>query len=47
MNADEAKKLSVDELIGKLSSNKGGLTSQEAQKRLLEFGPNAILGKKN
>ena len=46
MNADEAKKLSVDELIGKLSSNKGGLTSQEAQKRLQEFGPNAILEKK-
>jgi len=46
INADEAKKLSVDELIGKLSSNKGGLTSQEAQKRLQEFGPNAILEKK-
>jgi H+-transporting ATPase len=46
MNMEEAKKLPVDELIGRLSANKEGLSSQEARKRLQEYGPNTIREKK-
>jgi H+-transporting ATPase len=46
VNADEAKKSSFEELFNKLSSNKKGLSSSEAQKRLQEYGPNEISEKK-
>ncbi|HEX3013414.1 MAG TPA: cation-transporting P-type ATPase [Methanobacterium sp.] len=46
INADEAKKSSFEELLKKLSSDKGGISSSEAQKRLQEYGPNEISEKK-
>ena len=46
MNTEEAKKVSVDEIFRKFSSSKTGLSSQEAQKRLEENGPNEISEKK-
>jgi H+-transporting ATPase len=46
MTTEEAKKATVDDLFGKLSSSKTGLSSSEAEKRLLRFGPNEIPEKK-
>ncbi|HEX3014044.1 MAG TPA: plasma-membrane proton-efflux P-type ATPase, partial [Methanobacterium sp.] len=46
INADEAKKSSLEELLKKLSSDKGGISSSEAQKRLQEYGSNEISEKK-
>ncbi|MGB9978150.1 cation-transporting P-type ATPase [Methanobacterium sp.] len=46
MNADEAKNSSLEELLKKLSSNKMGISSSQAQKRLQEYGPNEISEKK-
>jgi H+-transporting ATPase len=43
---EEAKKVSVDELFNRLSSNEKGLSSSEAEKRLMEYGPNEIPEKK-
>ena len=43
---EEAKKASAEELYSTLSTNKTGLTSAEAQNRLLKFGPNEISEKK-
>jgi len=46
MNTEEAKKVSIEELFNKLSSRKTGLTSEEAKKRLEQYGPNEIAEKK-
>ena len=46
INADEAGKSSFEELFKKLSSNKKGISSSEAQKRFQEYGPNEISEKK-
>ncbi len=46
LTTEEAKKVSVDELLSKLSAIKTGLSSSEAQKRLQQFGPNEISEKK-
>ncbi|MCK9433193.1 MAG: cation-transporting P-type ATPase, partial [Candidatus Omnitrophica bacterium] len=46
MNTEEAKQVSVEEIFRKFSSSKTGLSSQEAQKRLEENGPNEISEKK-
>src|SRR5665647_606058 len=43
---EEAKKVNVDELLNKLSADKGGLSSSEAEKRLVHYGPNEIQEKK-
>jgi len=45
-STEDAKKISVDELLGKLSATKQGLSSSEAEKRLIEYGPNDIPEKK-
>ena len=46
INADEAKKKSLEELLKKLSSSKKGISSSQAQKRLQEYGTNEISEKK-
>ncbi len=46
LTTEEAKKANVDELLSKLSSGKGGLSSSEAEKRLQQYGPNEIQEKK-
>ena len=46
INIDEAKKNSMKELLSKLSSNKNGLSVQEANQRLQKYGPNEIIEKK-
>ncbi len=46
INADEAKKKSLEELLKKLSSNKKGISSFEAQERFQEYGPNEICEEK-
>jgi H+-transporting ATPase len=46
VTTEDAKKISIDELLNKLSSNWNGLTSTEAEKRLQLFGPNEIPEKK-
>jgi H+-transporting ATPase len=46
LTTEDAKKASEQELFKKLSTDKTGLTSSEAQKRLSEFGPNEISEKK-
>ena len=46
ININEAKELSVDEIYNKLSVNKRGLTTQEANNRFLKYGPNEIPEKK-
>lgn len=46
ISIDEAKKTSVDELMTKLSSSKGGISDQEAKNRLEQYGPNEITKKK-
>jgi H+-transporting ATPase len=46
LTTEEAKKASIDELIGKLEAGRGGLSSSEAEKRLNQYGPNEIQEKK-
>jgi H+-transporting ATPase len=46
LSAKEAKELSIDEVLGKLSAEKNGLSSEEAASRLTQFGPNEIAEKK-
>jgi H+-transporting ATPase len=46
ISTDEAKKTSVDELMNKLSSSKGGISEQEAKNRLQQYGPNEITKKR-
>jgi H+-transporting ATPase len=43
---EEAKKANIDDLFNKLSASRKGLSSSEAEKRLQQFGPNAIPEKK-
>ena len=43
---DEAKDQSTDDLFTRLDSNARGLSEAEAQKRLAQFGPNALQEKK-
>jgi H+-transporting ATPase len=47
LSTKEAKKASVDELLGRLSASKSGLSYSEAEKRLQQYGPNEIPEKKN
>jgi H+-transporting ATPase len=46
LTTEEAKKANIDELLNKLSADKGGLSSSTAEKRLLQYGPNEIPEKK-
>ncbi|MGE5279991.1 MAG: plasma-membrane proton-efflux P-type ATPase [Deltaproteobacteria bacterium] len=46
MEKDKAQKMSVEDIIKELSADKNGLSSQEARKRLQEYGPNEIREKK-
>ncbi len=46
LTTEEAKKANIDELLSKLSADKGGLSSSEAEKRLVQYGPNEIQEKK-
>jgi H+-transporting ATPase len=46
LSTEEAKKANVDELLIKLSANKDGLSSSEAEKRLQQYGANEIQEKK-
>jgi H+-transporting ATPase len=46
INTEEAKKNSSNELFGKLSTGKTGLSSSEVEKRLIQYGPNEISEKK-
>ena len=46
LTTEEAKKVNVDELLSKLSAGKEGLSSSEAEKRLVQYGPNEIQEKK-
>ena len=46
LTADEIKKASVDDLFSSLSTGKTGISSQEAKKRLEEYGYNEIEEKK-
>ncbi|KKG15650.1 metal ABC transporter ATPase [Methanosarcina sp. 2.H.T.1A.6] len=46
MSTDEAKEVSVAELLEKLSSSERGLTDSEAKERLQKYGPNEITEKK-
>ncbi|MFZ0442813.1 MAG: plasma-membrane proton-efflux P-type ATPase, partial [Methanobacterium sp.] len=46
INSDSAKKSSFKELLDKLSSNKQGLSSEDAEKRLKDYGLNEITEKK-
>ena len=43
---DDFKELSVSDTLGKLSTSAGGLTGEEAEKRLEEYGYNEIAEKK-
>ena len=46
LTTEEAKKANIDELLSKLSADKKGLSSSEAEKRLQQYGPNEIQEKK-
>ncbi len=47
VNIEDMKKLSQEELVRKFCTNiKEGLSPEEAQKRLKEYGPNALPEKK-
>ena len=46
LTTEEAKKISIEELLIRLSSNQQGLTSSEAESRIHQFGPNEIPEKK-
>ena len=45
-DSQEAEKASIDDLLKELSSTKGGLSTPEAEERLQQYGPNAIVEKK-
>jgi H+-transporting ATPase len=46
MSTQEAKRISVEELLRKLSSGKSGLSAKDAKDRLQKYGPNDIPEKK-
>jgi H+-transporting ATPase len=46
LTTEDAKKVNINDLLNRLSSNPGGLTSSEAEKRLQQFGLNEIPEKK-
>jgi H+-transporting ATPase len=46
ISTEEVKTAAVDEILTKLSTTKEGLSSEEAQRRLQEYGPNEIPEKK-
>ena len=46
IDSDDAKKSSIKELLGKLSSDKQGLSSEDVEKRLIDYGPNEIIEQK-
>ncbi len=46
LSSQEAKELAIDAVLEKLSAEKNGLSSDEAVKRLAQFGPNEIVEKK-
>ena len=46
INSDDAKNSTIKELLEKLSSNKQGLSSNDVEKRLLNYGPNEITEQK-
>jgi H+-transporting ATPase len=46
LNAKEAKDTDTKDLLEKLSASREGLSSQDAQQRLSEYGPNEIIEKK-
>lgn len=46
INSDDAKNSTIKELLEKLSSNKRGLSSNDVEKRLLDYGPNEITEQK-
>ena len=46
LTTEEAKKANIDELLSKLSADKGGLSSSAAEERFVQYGPNEIPEKK-
>jgi H+-transporting ATPase len=46
VDGDEAKEKSADQLFSRLGSSPQGLSKSDAQKRLVQFGPNALEEKK-
>ncbi len=46
LTTEEAKKANIDELLSTLSAGKDGLSSSEAEKRIVQYGPNEIQEKK-
>lgn len=46
ISTEEANKASVDELLQRLSSNRTGISTQEAEKRIAQYGYNEISEKK-
>jgi H+-transporting ATPase len=46
LTTEEAKKANIDELLSKLSAQKSGLSTSEAEKRFGQYGPNEIVEKK-
>jgi H+-transporting ATPase len=46
ITTEEAKKTNIDELLSKLSADKSGLSSSEAERRFVQYGPNEIPEKK-
>ena len=46
LTTEEAKKANIDELLEKLAADQKGLSSLEAEKRLVQNGPNEIQEKK-
>jgi H+-transporting ATPase len=46
LSTDEAKKTDIDKLLEKLVTDRKGLSSSEAEKRLQQYGPNEIQEKK-
>ncbi len=46
ISAQDAKEMDTETIFEKLSSSRNGLPSQDAQKRLSEYGPNEITEKK-
>jgi H+-transporting ATPase len=46
LSTEESKKSSIDDLLKRLRASRGGLSGEEAGKRLEQYGPNAIPEKK-